>query len=304
MSAGCLPEKVSKYIYQNSAQTSIKMKHAEKVCEESISTLGISGAKPSLFCTGCFLEWQPMAPTNKEHTTAGSTTNSIGSSLSLLGLHSENRSTSRKIKVVFYISLHSHWGLQAMQPETAQRWYVWYKSKSFWQCDSASTESGACIKAMLRLPVALIFTRKYCELRVCSLSLIFLVSPWNMLWIMKDQGGERKYVPRMEAKSHSTTGSVCKVTFSLATVKSEITSCNAFITECKEWQSPQSGFGAYSLSSSSVLSQTLLHPEMPHSPLFHVGSIQAFHNLECSSQNCTLFLLDIFSPPCRTTWQC
>lgn len=60
MSAGCLPEKVSKYIYQNSAQTSIKMKHAGKVCEESVPTLGISGAKPSLFCMGCFLEWQPM----------------------------------------------------------------------------------------------------------------------------------------------------------------------------------------------------------------------------------------------------
>lgn len=62
---------------------------------------------------------------------------------------------------------------------------------------------------MLRLPVALIFTRKYCELHVCSPSLIFLVSPWNMLWIMRDQGRERKYVPKMEAESHSNMCSVC-----------------------------------------------------------------------------------------------
>lgn len=164
---------------------------------------------PNQVCSAWAASWSGSRwAADKEHTTAGSTTNSIRSSLPLLGLHSENRSTSRKIRVVFYISLHSHWGLQAVQPETAQWWYVWYKSKSFWQRDSAFTESGASIKAMLRLPVALIFTRKYCELHVCSLSLIFLVSPWNMLWIIKDQGRERKYVPKMEAKSHSTTGSV------------------------------------------------------------------------------------------------
>lgn len=165
---------------------------------------------PNQVCSAWAAFWSGSRwAANREHTTAGSTTNPLGSSLPLLRLHSENRSTSRKIKVVFYISLYSHWGLQAMQSETAQWCYVWYKSKSFWQCDSASAERGACIKAVLRLPVALIFTRKYCELHVCSPSLIFLVSPWNMLWIMRDQGRERKYVPKMEAESHSPMCSVC-----------------------------------------------------------------------------------------------
>lgn len=50
MAAGCLPEKVSKYIYQNSMQTSIKMKYSRTAHEEPISTLGIPGAKLSLFC--------------------------------------------------------------------------------------------------------------------------------------------------------------------------------------------------------------------------------------------------------------
>lgn len=240
MAAGRLPEKVSKYIYQNSTQTSIKMKYAGKAHEESVSTLGISGTKLSLFCTGCPLVLC-LLETPKQ-TLTGCRTRSTG---------------ELKAQLAPSKPLCPHPG---GAPRTGRTSIP--RKISFAEFTTQVTCNSYLFK-------------ERSSLKVWSFSLSYFLHPSMESALDRGRPRERGEIcdlsPKLKQNPIPLHAVSLTITIALVTMKSEIMPCNACLNNYNEWQLPESGFDSCRSRSSSVFSLGHPHPGVPHSPFFIAG---------------------------------
>lgn len=214
-------------------QTSIKMKYAGKAHEVSISTLGISGAKLSLFCMGCSLVLSLLK--TPEQALTGCWTRSTGELKAQLA----PSNPSAPIQA-------AHWE-RTGRTSTPGKIALW--------------------SLPLRLPVILTFLRKDCQL----VSLPHFPCP--SMESALDHGRPRKkeelrdLSPKLKQNPISLHAVSLTITMKLATTKPQIIPWNSCINKHNQWQSP--GSGRY--RSSSVFSLSHPHLGMPHSPFFSAG---------------------------------